>query len=262
MQKQEPIKLSFGKILIEAIKLPATHALTCIKLALPLIVSLLVVFFGFISLTDLSQVSEPSNEPFAFAVFLLVVFFVCCCSVMMIVGWHQVFILKVANPKMWRWGSAESRFLVYSIAIFLLFVLIFLPVFLFLLPLFFTDSQDMWSDTYPSAVIGLMGLGFVLFLFLLPRVLLALPAAAVNRNVGIGGAWRLTKGNTLVLFALLVLMPGIANAILEGFAGLAGVIELLTMPVTFYLYAVEVAILSLCYKALTSKTEPDQSADE
>ena len=262
MQQQGLVKLAFGEILIQAIKLPVTHGLTCIKLALPLIVSLLVVIFGFFSLTDFSQISEPSREPFAFAASLLSAFFIFCCFVMMIVGWHQVFILKGASPKIWRWEAEERRFFVYSIAICLLFVLIFTPGLLFLLPLFFTDSQGMVSDAFAFAVIGLVGLGFVLFMFLLPRVLLVLPATAVSNNVGIGGAWRLTKGNTLALFALLILIPGIANAILESFAGLAGFIALLTIPVTFYLYAVEVALLSLCYKAITSEVNQKKPIDE
>ena len=262
MQQQGLCKLAFGEILTQAIKLPATHALTCVKLALPLIVSLLVVIAGFFSLTDLSRVSEPSSEPFAFAAFLIAVFIIFCCFVMMVVGWHRVFILKEANPKVWRWGAEEGRFFVYSIAICLLFALIFLPGFLFLLPLFFTDSQGMVGDAFAFAVIGLIGFGFVVFVLLLPRVLLVLPATAVSNNVGIGGSWSLTKGNTWVLFVLLILIPGIANAILDGFTGLSDFVALLTMPVTLYLYAVEVALLSLCYKTLTSEVGQDKPIDE
>jgi len=68
--------------------------------------------------------------------------------------------------------------------------------------------------------------------------------------MGFRGSWHLTRNNTLRLFVLIVLLPGVAiGLLLYLFGGLSGVLAWLLVPIYAYLLVVEVVVLSLCYKA-------------
>jgi hypothetical protein len=96
-------------------------------------------------------------------------------------------------------------------------------------------------------------------LLVMPRFLLSSP---VGKSMGFWDSWRLTRGNTLRLLLLVVLLPGVAiGLLLYLFDGLPGVFVWLMVPIYAYLFAVEVAVLSFCYKALTSDINPENQAD-
>jgi hypothetical protein len=258
-------KLSIDSIFIEAIKLPWTHALSCIKLSTPLIgiISLLTLVFlvlepAFIEQTIIDSVSEP----LIIGAFILTLCVIVACAVMMTVGWHQVFILPekaLSPPKMFRWGVEENRFIGWSIAIALAFLLALLPPMFFLLPLLLEGTQMMTGNITAFALFSLIGVVIVALVAAFPRALLALPAAAVGKSIGIKGSWLLTRRFTLRLLVLLILIPWLASEGVELIAAIGVVFvffDYVAFAFSIYVYAVEVALLSLCYRALTSETEP------
>jgi hypothetical protein len=239
MTEEMSTKLSISDILLKAVKLPLTHALTCIKLAVPLLIPVAAIPFLLFKMAIYGvgatggAIYDPSLDRF---LLVLASCFAIGFGVMMVVGWYQVFILPNTKPKMFRWGSNEGRFLAYSTPI-------ILPTFLLV------NTGIMFSN---AVVLGLLSVGAMVFLALSPRIFLAFPAAAVNRSIGFGESWRLTKGNTFILIKLLGL-PFLAINVLRAFDGMSGIFALLTIPVTLYLYAVGVAVRSLCYKVLVSE---------
>ncbi|MCS5591152.1 MAG: hypothetical protein NZ775_01330 [Gammaproteobacteria bacterium] len=260
-------KLSIDSIFVEAVKLPLIHALSCIKLSIPLIgiISLLTLGFWMMEPELIEQtLIESVSEPLVIGAFILTLCAIVTCTIMMIVGWHQVFILPEKaekSPKMFRWGVEESRFLVWSVVIIFVFLLALLPPMFFLLPLLLEGAEMMADNTTAFALFGLIGIVIVALVVAFPRVLLALPAASVGKSIGIKGSWLLTKHFTLRLLVLLILIPWLASEGVELIATMGLVFtffDYLAFVLSMYVYAVEVAILSLCYKALTSETESDK----
>ena len=105
-----------------------------------------------------------------------------------------------------------------------------------------------------------MSIGSVVFLLLFPRIFLVFPAAAVNRRIGFGESWKLTKSNTFVLIKLLGL-PFLVGVVVGQISGMSIILALLTIPVSLYLGVVLVVVQSLCYKVLASETESMERVD-
>jgi hypothetical protein len=171
---------------------------------------------------------------------------------MMVVGWYQLLILPNVKPKMFRWSGKESHFLAYSAPI-------ILPAFIHVMPGFLFGFQVLESASF-AVVLGLMSIGSVVFLLLFPRIFLVFPAAAVNRRIGFGESWKLTKSNTFVLIKLLGL-PFLVGVVVGQISGMSIILALLTIPVSLYLGVVLVAVQSLCYKVLASETESMERVD-
>ncbi len=266
MQSDKQIhKLSIDSIFIEAVKLPWTHARSCIKLSIPLIGIISILAFGFwmVEAEFIEQVIvESVNESLIIGAFLLTLCAIVACTVMMIVGWHQMFILPEKTerpPKMFRWGVEENRFLGWSVAITLVFLLALLPPMFFLLPLLLEGAQLMAGNVTAFILFALIGFIIVGLVVVFPRVLLALPAAAVGRSIGVKGSWLLTRRSTLRLLVLLILIPWLASEGIELIATLGLVFaffDYVAFAFSIYVYIVELALLSLCYKALISEPEP------
>lgn len=271
MQSDKQInKLSIDSIFVEAVKLPWVHARSCIKLSMPLIgiISILTLGFWILEPTFIEQaIIDSVNEPLIIGAFILTLCVIVACTVMMIVGWHQMFILPekaLRPPKMFRWGVEENRFLGWSITITLVFLLALLPPMFFLLPLLLEGAQMMAGNTTAFVLFSLIGIVIVGLVAAFPRVILALPAAAVGKSIGIKGSWLLTRRFTLRLLVLLILIPWLASEGIELIVALGFVFaffDYVAFALSIYVYAVEVALLSLCYKALVSDIEPKELAD-
>ena len=263
-------KLSIDSIFIEAVKLPWTHALSCIKLSTPLVGVISLLTFGFWMLEPAfieQTIIDSVSDPLIIGTFILTLCVIVACTVMMIVGWHQMFILPEKTqslPKMFRWGVEENRFLGWSIAITLTFLLALLPPMFFLLPLLLEGTQMMAGNTTAFVLFSLIGIVIATLVVVFPRVLLALPAAAVGKSIGIKGSWLLTRRFTLRLLVLLILIPWLASEGIELIVALGFVFaffDYIAFALSIYVYAVEVVLLSLCYKVLTSEIEPTELAD-
>jgi|GEM_PF-1522058 len=271
MQSDKQInKLSIDSIFIEAVKLPWTHARSCIKLSIPLISIISILTFGFwmLEVEFIEQaIVESASEPLIIGAFVLTLCAIVACTVMMVVGWHQVFILPqktLKPPKIFRWGVEENRFVGWSIAITLVFLLAFLPPMFFLLPLLLEGTQMMAGNITAFILFALISIVIVGLVVAFPRVLLALPAAAVGRSIGIKGSWLLTRRFTLRLLVLLILIPWLASEGIELISAIGMVFaffDYVAFALSIYVYAVEVALLSLCYKALMSESELKELAD-
>ena len=160
---------------------------------------------------------------------------------------------------MFRWGVEENRFLGWSIAITLVFLLALLPPMFFLLPLLLEGTQMMAGNTTAFVLFSLIGIVIAVLVIAFPRVLLALPAAAVGKSIGIKGSWILTRRFTLRLLVLLILIPWLASEGIEWVVTMGLVFaffDYVAFVLSIYVYAVEVALLSLCYKVLMSEIEP------
>jgi len=122
----------------------------------------------------------------------------------------------------------------------------------------------MAGNTTAFVLFSLIGVVIATLVVAFPRVLLALPAAAVGKSIGIKGSWLLTRRFTLRLLVLLILIPWLASEGIELIVALGFVFaffDYMAFALSIYVYAVEVALLSLCYKAFTSETELMERAD-
>ncbi|HKY96030.1 MAG TPA: hypothetical protein VJL84_12030 [Kiloniellales bacterium] len=109
------------------------------------------------------------------------------------VAWHRLSLLDQRPGLLPAVHGRHVRFILMTYGVSLLIGII---AFLVILPLGLLKVQS-------QIVFLLLGLGLVLIFM---RWQLAFPAIAVDRPLGLGGAWRATRGHTLRLFWLFLLV--------------------------------------------------------
>ena len=163
-----------------------------------------------------------------------------------------------------RWGRKQTRFLVLWL---LVSVLASLPVMLVALTTALTATPGALAFSPPLLIGALVG-GFYVY----GRIVPVLPAAAVDRTLGIPACWQLTKGKGWRLLAITIL-PLVPALFLQfvigtsywslvtslGFApslSATFVAALIQQATTYIGVALTVAALSLAYRNLTAGGPP------
>lgn len=186
------------------------------------------------------------------------------------VSWHRLAVLDEPVRLMPAVGSQHVRFLIWS---FFLGILVAIPAAVLV------GIAAGLADTAGGFAFVIGALGFLGTLYLGARLSVLLPSIAVGRSLGLGGTWRLTRGNAWALFFghLLAVIPLlIAGVVLSlvVFGGLVPSVEegqslsekeayavllsaywasaLLGIVMTFVVSAVNLGVASKAYRALTS----------
>ena len=153
-----------------------------------------------------------------------------------------------------RWTMRETRFLLRAAAVWVMAMAVTVAC----MAAVAFGGLPMFRETDPPWRTWLvMSLSMLPAFYLVARLSLVLPAAAIDRKVGLGWAWSLSSGNSARLFLVIGLLPWIFSApayLLDVPAGSAAASVGVTILGTLLL-TVEISALSLSYRELT-KDEP------
>ena len=165
---------------------------------------------------------------------------------------HRLVLLdpKVVAARMApRWSRRETRFFLWMAAVWVIVAAVTFGLTTLILNVWVpwvTEPDRAWFD-------WTVFLAKVPAFYLFARFCLVFPATAVDRNVDLKWAWRLTENNGWRLVLLVGVLPWvISHAVALLYRGDATVLE--TIALTFVgsaLFAVEVAAISLSYRELT-----------
>jgi hypothetical protein len=164
---------------------------------------------------------------------------------------HQSVILKDYSIKnKIKWGSPEGSFFLLILFVGIVAIISYLvltAMIFFFIPDEVMQLIDQKLAVFISAVLYL-SLGF-----LISRIALVFPAAAVGHELSFPDAWQISNHYMYRLFALLVLIPvilSIASNLIYAYLEINPmIIHAVFIPVTIF----EVIILSHCYDALVQK---------
>jgi hypothetical protein len=257
--------LPVKQIFLEGIRLPFKHLVIICTFGSPLIV-LLIAEFSMAIWSSTGKVAELSATQVWMSVVLTLGFIPA--AILATVACHRIFILgekSMFDQSIVWWSSREWRFIGWGLLIGLLGGLFALPIMVFLLPLIMSYVAGMdWTNwtlnagsdqlVVPNVVLFLIGLPIV---YLISRWSLVFPATATDQRPSLSWAWTVSTGNGLRVLVLIGLLPVVADfvfGLLPQFDSL--VYSVLVTVVWLYVAAVEIALLSLSYKALIESEAP------
>ena len=179
---------------------------------------------------------------------------------------HRIFLLGDASvPRfgIWRWHYREVQFLGWLLTLYFIYYLALSPIFFVA---WSTPAPTPEQNLIEGARIMLGPLMFVILLlaaYVLARLSMLVPAAALEHRPTIKKVWALTRGFGIQLFVLVVLLPWIFSLI----AGLLPWISVYPVFSTIMhtvlwmiMLTIEVAMLSLSYRELMSIPKTSDSA--
>lgn len=203
------------------------------------------------------------NEETGWSVFVFVLTIQALVYTLFAVRVHRL-ILGVANPVqgVFRWKSRETRFFAWLLASVLLLLIVgFLVVSVVLGAVAVVVPYDL-SD---SLVAILSALAFLPAAYLLARLIVLLPAIAIDRKQNITWAWVLTKGNGWRLMLILWGLPAILASVLSASASdfwidnpIGSIVLNLILGLAT---ALEVSLLSVAFKMLMGEVLVQAVAD-
>lgn len=163
------------------------------------------------------------------------------------VGIHRLILLGTP-PGPWRWSRRETRFALLAVGVYLGVGLVVAAL---------VSGATLVVPLVPEAaalavVPWLSYLGVLPGAYLFARVALAFPAVALDHPVGLDRVWAASAGNGWRLTLLLIAIPSVAWGAANGLIDMAGsrLLSLAWVFLGFLLSAVEIALLSLSYRAL------------
>jgi hypothetical protein len=175
---------------------------------------------------------------------------------------HRLVLLdpqSVATRLIPRWSGRETRFFLWTVAVWLIVALAF-----------FTGAKlliNLWRpwEGKPSAIWsqGITLAASVPAYYVFGRLSLIFPATAVGRKVSLRWSWRLTANNGWRLFVVVAVLPFMISH-LVGLLYRMDATALETVVLTFLgcaLFVVEVAALSLSYRELTKEEAASAKPD-
>jgi len=169
---------------------------------------------------------------------------------------HRLVLLdaaSVASRPVPRWSWRETRFFYWLVGTWLICWgagIAALTLMLNLAIMTLGSPRDGWFDWIPLAA------GVPAY-YLFARLSPLFPATAIDREVNLKWAWRLTQGNGWRLFVVVAVLPWLISE-LVGLLYRGNATALETAILTFLgsaLFAVEIAALSLSYRELTREED-------
>ena len=248
------MQLSIGKI----IKL----AVDSIKLNLGFFLGITLIFFTLTALLEgilLFLGTESRTLIFLFGIIGFALY------VKQAVIVHRSVILGEANrwDLAFSWGSADNQFLLISLGFWLLATVVFAVVIgLFtafaLQPTGGNTVNVNFENNLYAIMLPLMLIAGIVF----SRVCLVLPSRAIDKNMAMEISFRLTKGNGLRMFLLIVLLPLATNLLLGWLLSDDILIYNLLIGLIAHLMVVfQVSVLSHTYMALVEDIESKTKLD-
>jgi hypothetical protein len=176
---------------------------------------------------------------------------------------HRSVILKEANrwDQLFSWGSPDNQFFLMVIGMWIL-VTVVVAVVGGLFTAFVLDPTSanttqagFESDLY-AIFLPLMLIAGIIF----SRICLVLPSRAIGKNMAIETSYRLTKGNAINMFLLIVMLPLATNLLLGWLLSDDVLIYNLLIGLIAHLLVVfQVSLLSHTYMALVESIETDKT---
>ncbi len=176
---------------------------------------------------------------------------------------HRSVILDEANrwDQVFSWGSPDNQFLLMSVGLWILFsVVVAVVVGLFsafaLQPAVGTATNAGFESNLYTILMPLMLIAGIIF----SRICLVLPSRAIGNNMAMEISYRLTKGNALNMFLLIVMLPLATNLLLDWLLSDDVLIYNLLVGLIAHLMVVfQVSLLSHTYMTLVESTETDRT---
>jgi hypothetical protein len=182
--------------------------------------------------------------------------------VLFAIACHRIVLLGPAEAAMGlmpRWTRREFRFAAWAFVTYAIATagswiatLVFATLIL--------NIARSWVDPEFGLIVAKYAAGMVLT-YLFARLAVMLPAAAIEARVGLGMAWRMTRGNGLRMLVIVGALPWILGRGLDWLARdepTAPESAVLAIFSTL-LVAVEIAALSLAYRELAMAEEPPKA---
>ncbi len=235
-------QLDVGKVALGAFLIPWWNRGAFARaLALPLVFLVGLTLSWYYAASYLPEMSNWALYVLYGALFVL--FAVTC---------HRLVLLDpqtVASRITPRWSRRETRFFLWMIGVWLIFVVI-----TFALTTAILNVWLQWASEPDPALFGwTVFLAKLPAFYLLARFCLVFPATAVDRNVDLKWAWRLSANNGWRLFLLVAVLPWVISyAVGLLYRAEASVVETILLQfIACAFFTVEVAAISLSYRELT-----------
>lgn len=237
----------------------AIRLLNSKKISFLLNASPLLCVFIFLGLIDyvykFTETFEKSGQqvnsaimPYLFLCFLLVALVLAKTAV----NSHRTFILneKVSFLQLFIFSMRDLRFIFKFMIIFILITLINIPL-ITILGLLFAESV---INNQNETMLQVFGLAInLLSAYVWSRTSLVLPATAIDDNIDISTAWRLSRQYRTQLFLGVGLLPIITNALISSLPEIdSPFYTVFTSALWVIVAIVELGILSLMYKHISA----------
>lgn len=235
-------------------------AVDSIKDNLSFFLSITLIFFTLTTLLEgvlLFMGTESRVVTFSFNMFGLALY------VKQAVIIHRSVILKEANRwnQVFSWGSPDNQFFLMVIGLWLLVTVVSAVVIgLFtafaLQPTGSSTVNPDFANVLYAIFLPLMLIAGIIF----SRICLVLPSRAIGKNMAIETSYRLTKGNAINMFVLIVMLPLATNLLLGWLLSDDVLIYNLLIGLIAHLLVVfQVSLLSHTYMALVESIETDKT---
>lgn len=185
-----------------------------------------------------------------------------------LVNCHRVFLLGVESAKKYGFGLNKYffKFFIWEIILFIIlffiwYVLIFtiLNISLYL-PFIEIDTHDQF---FKSSIWLVESTSKIISLYFIGRICLVLPSIAIEGKPSLKWSWKTTKNNGWRMFLLIGFLPWLLTEFVDLFyRENASVIEQVVLSIVSYLIiTIEVAFLSLSFKAFRENSEKDVASE-
>ena len=168
---------------------------------------------------------------------------------------HRIFLLgdnSVPHYGIWRWSYRELQFFGWLLMLYIIYYLTLVPVFLLAWVLPRLAGVD---EIY-------FGLGPVMFMlvimaaYVLARLSVLVPAAALEHRPTIKSSWALTRGYGIQMFILVIILPWVFALIVNLLPWIEAyrvMMDVMFTLIWIVLLSLEVAMLSLAYRQLSKE---------
>jgi hypothetical protein len=248
-----PRNLSIATILLGAFILPWWHRRTLFKaLAAPgiALVSIDVVCWAF---------AGSLSETAMLAAFWATWFVRSLLWLLIAVTVHRVILLRIEPdevPTFPEWGRRETLFLGYVVAVYALATATaFVAGIVLFTPISFVSPELFVEFAFPYAAAAITT-------YVLARLAVVLPATAIDRGMTLGDAWSLTRGNAWRMMVIVGALPWSFSYLWYAIYGRdpSMILVVVVTAVATVFLTVEIAALSLAYRALSAEQAPNVSA--
>ncbi|PLY04093.1 MAG: hypothetical protein C0622_03320 [Desulfuromonas sp.] len=201
---------------------------------------------------------DPSSpEDFSFGMFFLAWLAMMTTMIMATVGCHRTFLLQGPDaPKtpIIRWGWREMRFIGKWILIGLCAMVLAMPFMFLIMPFLVKSGQELMENQY-LFLIG-TNLIYLPIYYVIARLMLVLPATAIDERWSLTDAWRNSSGNGWRVMLVVGIVPMIVNLIISLLPALDSILYFVFHVVLWLVVAVYgIALLSLSYKYLSENNQ-------
>jgi hypothetical protein len=177
---------------------------------------------------------------------------------------HRVVLLAVGREhRAIKWTKRETQFIVFSVGIWLLSVAAgWLVLFVVATPTLNIFANLVSDETVRPVAHGMTVAGKVIGAYVMGRLALVLPAAALDRRLTLADSWAATRENGWRLAIVVGALPWVLDALTSfAYREDSGIIESAALAVLCVVtLTVEITALSLSYKQLVPQSEPPKGS--